>query len=185
MRWLRDFIGSLLLGGVLSACTALGPIAPFRAPTHAPIVVMPTEPPVSTAMSTQPTSSPTEGTGPIVGTSMPSTQVLGHWPTLTPSPETSPTPAPGPKIITQEHHGQTMVYNIGDTFTLQLSAGYNWALDVNETIVAVAMPEASQPIWTLSAAATGQTPLTASGDPKCYPQCLMPSVAVSINLIIK
>jgi hypothetical protein len=104
----------------------------------------------------------------------------------------APSTAPAsPRTVTLTDSGQTLQLQVGDRFLLDLDAGLNWDVTVDDpTVVSLAVdagvPGGAQGFY--EARQTGQTMLTAVGDPQCrqaQPPCGAPSRLFRLTIAVQ
>lgn len=96
----------------------------------------------------------------------------------------------GPRIVMLTDNGQTIAMTTGGSFSLVLGSGYDWQIAIaDQTIVSrdpnAIPPAESQGIYV--AQRTGQTTLTATGNPLCYtatPRCLAPTRLFRVQIVV-
>ena len=91
--------------------------------------------------------------------------------------------------LTMADNGSTVSVVVGDTIVLRLGSStlYTWELALSNPNILrrppLALIQGTQGIWT--AIAPGQTTLSATGTPVCYPQCLAPSYALGVTIVVR
>jgi hypothetical protein len=122
--------------------------------------------------------------------------VVGGLTSPSPSPSTLPVPPPAGPVVTDENNGQTIHISVGETLWVELRGNgfYNWTTPATDdprglprtgTSCPPAAPNsAGTACAAFRGAAAGQAHVTATGTPKCYPQCLAPSRLYEITVIV-
>jgi hypothetical protein len=170
-------ISFIVLIFALAACASQPTAAPGQLQT--PIPVNPTGigspiPPMGTGEALSITS------GPAV-TSQPDQ----------PTQEPTDVPVGGELTVTLQNNRQTITMQVGQRFLLNLGEIYNWSPVVaDETVVSrvigITVIRGAQGIY--EAHKTGQTTLSATGDPPCRsqkPACMMPSISFQVNIVVQ
>jgi hypothetical protein len=93
--------------------------------------------------------------------------------------------------ITLADDGQTLTFQVGQSFLLFLGNNYNWSATAGDAAVVSQMPNVfvipgSQGLY--QARQPGHTTLTATGDPACrqaQPPCAMPSQIFSVQIVVQ
>jgi hypothetical protein len=104
---------------------------------------------------------------------------------------TIPNEINGAQTITFDQNGQTLTFQPGDRLILMLGDGYNWDVVMLDPAVVSQVSElapvkGSQGVFEIHQ--TGQTELTASGDPLCRnqkPACMAPSIIFEIKIVVE
>jgi hypothetical protein len=136
------------------------------------------------------TGTPTPSLEPSAPTPIVSTAVsvsLQALPTATETPEFAENAG---RTITMGDNGKTLTLQTGQRFVLMLDDRYVWEVIIAEPEVAspatgLARVSGSQGVY--EAHQTGQTQLTATGDPLCRgqkPACMMPSLIFTLNITV-
>jgi hypothetical protein len=97
----------------------------------------------------------------------------------------------GTSTVTLDQNGQTLIFQPGDRFVLMLGEGYTWDVSITQPaivseVMGVMPVKGSQGVFETHQ--TGQTELSASGDPLCRsqkPACMQPSIAFTIKIVVK
>jgi hypothetical protein len=102
----------------------------------------------------------------------------------------TPTPLLGGRTIGLGDQQQTLELTVGETFELKLGSGIDWAIEIADAHIVARIPgnttDDSQGVY--KALARGTTMLTANGDPPCrksQPACMMPSIAFTLNIVVR
>jgi hypothetical protein len=109
----------------------------------------------------------------------------------TPVPAATPTLLPGTTAtITQADRNQIVAFTVGQHFlvNLGLPSQYTVNVRVGDPAIVAPVPNAQTPTGTqgiFAALAPGQTLLTVTASPSCYPRCLMPSLAFEVTILVK
>ncbi|HXF70068.1 MAG TPA: hypothetical protein VNK89_09695 [Thermoflexus sp.] len=98
---------------------------------------------------------------------------------------------PVERTVTLADNGKMITLHVGQRFLLNLGAGYNWMVDVdNPAVLSRVMNglviESAQGIY--EAHTPGTATLTATGDPICsqaQPSCAMPSLLFRLQVVVK
>ena len=98
---------------------------------------------------------------------------------------------PQAQIVTLADDGQTIRLYPSESFLLKLGEGYDWAVDIaDQSVVSrvmnVMVIRGAQGLY--QARRTGQTMLTATGDPSCrqaQPPCAMPSRLFRLQIVVQ
>jgi hypothetical protein len=102
---------------------------------------------------------------------------------------TTPGPA-APRTVTLADAGRTVELRVGERFLLDLGEGYDWTVEIADETIVSHVPDPAAPTGTqgqFQANRTGQTELTAVGEPGCRkvtPPCARPSRLVEISLVV-
>lgn len=151
-----------------------------------------TVPPATATVSSSPTAPTTTVPGTPAargGTALsgpPITVIPGNIP-----PAESPTPiravGTGTPEVTLADNGGTLYLASGQLLLLNLGEAWNWQVSVDNPDVLsragdMAAPAGSQGYY--RANGPGQAALTAAGDPRCRPQCGMPSVLFRLTVVV-
>jgi hypothetical protein len=104
---------------------------------------------------------------------------------------TIPSQINGAQTITFDQNGQTLTFQPGDRFILMLGDGYKWEVMILDPAVVsqaseLAPVDGSQGVFETHQ--SGQTELTASGDPLCRnqkPACMAPSIIFEVKIFVK
>jgi hypothetical protein len=102
-----------------------------------------------------------------------------------------PAPTPSGREITRADHGQTVELQVGERFLLKLGEDYDWTVTVADTqavsrVINITVVRGAQGVY--EAKRTGQTTLSAVGDPPCLksePPCKAPSVSFEVTLVVR
>jgi len=106
-------------------------------------------------------------------------------------PTAAATPSPGAaRVITLADSGATIDLAVGESFLLQLGAGYDWTVTVDDPSVVsrrvnVLVTQGAQGIY--AAHRPGRATLTAVGDPLCRqtrPACALPSRVFRLTIVV-
>jgi hypothetical protein len=111
-------------------------------------------------------------------------------PTL-PGQEVTPTPLQGPRALTFEDRGQTLLLAVGDTFQLRLGSVMTWTVSITderivERVLDAPLDAETQGVY--KALAPGETTLIAVGDVACFhsrPACMMPIPIVELRIVVR
>ena len=89
--------------------------------------------------------------------------------------------------VTSSQNNQTLAVQVGDCIVLELSGPYStWSVQVaNPAILSEVQPASGNSQGTYQSTATGQTMLTATSNPPCYPLCLVPSVLFRLTVVVQ
>jgi hypothetical protein len=176
------------LGALAAFAMLLAACEPAGLPGAGPSALAPTpQRPLATPLVPTPTSasflpiapnSPAQTPGPTAG-----------------SPAATPAPTAGPSgdapVVTRADSGRTLQLAVGQRFTLQLGAGYEWVVQVVDPAIVAADPNAPTTTDTQGvyrAVAPGRTELRATGDALCRkenPPCMMPSIEVRLMIEVR
>jgi hypothetical protein len=93
--------------------------------------------------------------------------------------------------VTLADEGQTLTFQVGQSFLLFLGENYNWSATVGDSAVVGHVPNVfvipgSQGLF--QARQPGHTTLTATGDPACrqaQPPCAAPSMVFSVQIVVQ
>ena len=110
--------------------------------------------------------------------------------TPTPAPSSSPVP-PGTLTLTEADAGRSITVHRGETVVVQLHAmqAYVWSAPRSSNQAVMVQRSASQSSngdagGSFAAIATGTADLSATENPRCYPQCLPPSRYWSVHITV-
>ncbi|MFN8481632.1 MAG: hypothetical protein U0768_01075 [Anaerolineae bacterium] len=103
------------------------------------------------------------------------------------APHRAPVPRTPIVTITLRDNNGTLRLHRGDTIVLALDLGsgsfYNWRdVKVDPNALKLIVPS-HQGVY--QAQQAGTTRIAATGDPKCYPRCLAPSVLFTLTVVIQ
>lgn len=106
-------------------------------------------------------------------------------------PPPSPTPVAGGADITLANDGQTIPLAVGESFLLRLGDEYTWRVRVEDMgvvgrVIGVSVMRGAQGLF--RANASGQTTISASGDPLCreqQPACAAPSRLFRVTIVVQ
>ena len=95
------------------------------------------------------------------------------------------------QTITMDDAGQTIVLHVGDRFLLDLGAGYDWTITIDNPAVIsrvadITVVQGAQGVY--EALSPGDAALTATGDPLCrqtQPPCGAPSRSFQIQIVVQ
>ena len=111
-------------------------------------------------------------------------------PPRTPAPSSTPVP-PGTLTLTEADAGRSITVHRGETIVVQLHAmqAYIWSVPRSSNQAVVAQRSGTQSTngdasGSFSAVATGTADLSATENPRCYPQCLPPSRYWSVHITV-
>jgi hypothetical protein len=110
--------------------------------------------------------------------------------TPTPAPSSSPVP-PGTLTLTEADAGRSVTVHRGEAIVVQLHAmqSYVWSVPRSSNQAVVAQRSGAQSTngdasGSFAAVAVGTADLSATEDPRCYPQCLPPSRYWSVHITV-
>jgi hypothetical protein len=94
--------------------------------------------------------------------------------------------APVQTIYTTPGNGGSITLASGQCFQLVFGSGYNWTVSVdNPSVLACGAGSFSGgQSTTCTAVGPGTTTLRATGNPTCYPQCLIPSILFQLSVTV-
>lgn len=89
--------------------------------------------------------------------------------------------------VTSSQNSQTLAMHVGDCIVLELSGPYStWSVQVaNPAILSQVQPASGSFQGAYQAISTGQTTLTATSNPPCYPLCLVPSLLFRLTVVVQ
>jgi hypothetical protein len=177
--------------------------SPTAASTTAPTAPSTDTPTSVSTVTPAPSSTLTSTTTPSGTSTLPATSTATATSTVTVTPTSPPTATPAlatstatpgssgsAKVVTLADDGQTIELATGSTFLLQLGETWNWTVTIADPtvvhrLVNIAVIRGAQGVYV--AAKSGQTTLTAVGDPFCrsaQPPCAMPSRVFRATIVV-